>query len=219
MNLKKSRKPISLKVYEKIKLDIIDNKLKPGEKLIELDIAADLKVSRTPVREALKQLEQEGLVTYFPRRGSIVSQISIEDAMEIYEVREYLEGLSIKLICLNIRRKDIRELQNIVKEMEESIAELDYDRLYKLHSKWTDSVIELTVNKYLKVQMISLYQNLGRLRRVSLFQKKHAQQAFEETKDILQAIIDGDEMKSERLARQHVRNASKRFIENINGEK
>lgn len=214
MEQKKIRKPISLKVYEKLKLDIIDNKLKPGEKLIELDIAEELKVSRTPIREALKLLEQEGLVTYFPRRGSIVSKISIEDALEIYEVREYLESLAIKLICLNIGRKDIRKLESIILQMEESTEKDDYDNLYMLHSRWTNGIIELTTNKYLKTQMINLYQNLGRLRRISLYQKKHAMQAFLETRDILQAIIDGDEVESEKLARAHVRNASKRFIEN-----
>lgn len=219
MKSRKSKKPISLKVYEKLKSDIINNKLKPGEKLIECDIAADLKVSRTPIREALKQLEQEGFVTYFPRRGSIVSKISIEEAMEIYEVREYLESLSIKLICTSISRKDIKLLEKIVKEMEESIEKKDYDNLYRLHTKWTDTVINFTTNKYLKAQMINLYQHLDRLRRVSLYKSKHAMQAYEETKDILQAIIDGDEIKSERLARHHVRNASKRFIENINEEK
>lgn len=211
-----NKKPMSERVYDKLKIDILNNKLKPGEKLIETDIAEEFDVSRTPIREALKQLEQDGLITYFPQRGSVVSEISIEDALELYEVREYLEGLSIKLICLNVNRKEIKKFEEIILEMEESIGKKDYEKLYKLHSDWTETIIQLTVNKYLKTQMIGLFENLERLRRISLYNIKHTTVAYEETRDILQAIIDGDELESERLARLHVRNARKRFIANIN---
>ncbi|MGN9166044.1 GntR family transcriptional regulator [Tissierellaceae bacterium HCP3S3_D8] len=209
------KQPISQEVYEKLKSDILENILEPGERLVEMDIAKELNVSRTPVREALKQLEQDGLVTYFPRRGSIVSEISIEDALELYEVREYLEGLSVKLICLNINRKDIRALEEIVNLMDKGIEDRDYDSLYKLHSQWTETITKLTTNRYLRDQMIALFENLDRLRRISLYDMKQTVMACEETKSILQAIIDGDEEESERLARQHVKNARERFMTNI----
>lgn len=219
MSGKDHRKSMSEKVYEKLKLDILNNKLKPGHKLIEMDISEELKVSRTPIREALKSLEQDGLVTNFPRRGSIVSEVSIEDALELYEVREYLEGLSVKLICMNVTRNEMKVLEDIVEEMETSISVKDHHKLYKLHSKWTETIIELTKNKYLKIQMIGLFENLVRLRRISLHNIKHTTLAYKETKDILEALIVGDELECERLARLHVRNAKQRFIENINENK
>lgn len=215
MDSEHNKKTISGQVYEKLKIDILNNILKPGEKLVESEIAEECEVSRTPVREALKLLEQDGLVTYFPRRGSIVSEISVNDALELYEVREYLEGLAIKLICLNLNRKDIKKFEEIVFEMEKSIKEKNYENLYKLHSNWTETIIDLTKNKYLKDQMIVLFEKLDRLRRISLYNNKHTSEAYEETRDILQAIIDGDELESEKLARQHVKNAKERFIANI----
>lgn len=211
----RQRKPISEEVYEKLKTDILENKLKPGERLVESDIAKELQISRTPVREALKQLEQDGLVTYFPRRGSVVSEISIEDAIELYEVREYIEGLAVRLICMNIRRKEIKILEQIVADMEISIEERDYDNLYRLHAKWSETIIELTTNKFLKNQMIVLNENLGRLRKVSLYNWKHTTAAYEETKNTLKAIVDGDEDECEKMARLHIRNAKERFIANV----
>ncbi|WP_312906251.1 GntR family transcriptional regulator [Tissierella praeacuta] len=215
MSTIKLKKPISEEVYGKLKLNILKNQLKPGERLVESDIAKKLKVSRTPVREALKQLEQDGLVTYFPRRGSIVSEISIRDALELYEVREYLEGLMIRLICTNIRRSDVKLLEEIVQDMENSIKAENYDSLFSLHAKWTETIIDLTTNKQLKNQMIVLNENLGRLRKISLYNFNHTIAAYDETRDILEAIISGDEDESERLARLHVRNAKQRFMANV----
>lgn len=215
----KIKQPVSHKVYEKLKSDILENKLRPGERLIEADIADELEVSRTPVREALKQLEQDGLVTYFPRRGSIVSEVSVEDALELYEVREYLEGLSVRLICLNVNRRDIKGFEDIINSMEIGIQENDYESLYRLHSQWTETIIDFTTNRYLREQMICLFENLDRLRRISLYDMEQTVLACQETKDILQAIVDGDVDESERRARLHVRNARDRFMTNIQRNK
>ena len=117
----RKRTPHSQIVYDKLKTEIIENILKPSEKLIEEDLARKLEVSRTPIREALKQLEQEGLVTYFPRRGYIVSEISIEDASDIYEIREVLEGLAIKHICINSRKEAVKKFELIISEMDRCI--------------------------------------------------------------------------------------------------
>lgn len=215
MSCAKISKPISEEVYLELKSKILQNILKPGERLVETDIAQELQVSRTPVREALKLLEQENLVTYYPRRGSVVSEISIEDALELYEVREFIEGLAARLICMSISRKNIMLLEEIVENMEKSIQKEDHENLYKLHARWSETVIELTTNKYLKNQMIVLYENLGRLRKVSLYNWKHTIAAYEETKNTLQAIIGGNEDESEKKARLHVRKAKERFIANM----
>ena len=209
------KKPISEEVYNIIKSKILSNDLIPGQRLVETDIAQKLKVSRTPIREALKQLEHDGLITYYPRRGSVVSEMSIDDAIAIYEVREALESLAVRLLCMNVTRKDIKLLEQIVLDMEDSIQKEEFEILKDLHGKWTDAIIQLTTNNYLKNQMITLYENLGRLRKVSLFNVKHSLEAYKETKATLQSVIDGDEKESEKLAKIHVRNARKRFMENV----
>lgn len=210
-----TKKPISEEVYDKIKMKILKNILEPGERLVEMELAKELSVSRTPVREALKQLEQDGLVIYYPRKGSIVSEVSVEDALELYQVRESLEGLAVKIVCLNISRKEIRDLEEIVKEMKDSIILKDHIKLKGLHGKWSEAIISMANNKYLKSTMISLYENLGRTSRVSLYYWEQSVLAYEETKHILDSIIKGDEEESERLAKLHVRNAKERYLSTI----
>ena len=210
-----AKKPISEQVYDNIKMKILKNILEPGERLIELEIAEELSVSRTPIREALKQLEQDGLITYYPRKGSIVSEVSVDDALELYEVREYLEGLAVKIVCLNISRKEIRVLEDIVNDMEIQINLKDHEKLKKLHGEWSRAIINMSDNKYLTSTMISLYENLGRISRVSLYYWDQSKIAYEEIKNILDSIIEGDELESERLAKLHVKNAKERYLSNI----
>lgn len=207
--------PVSYRVYKKIKHDILENRLKPGEKLVEEDLAAEMKVSRTPVREALKQLDQDGLVTYFPRRGSVVSEISIEDAEDLYEVREVLEGLSIKQLCLNISDEELKRLEDIILRMDDAMANNDYEQMRQLHKEWSDTTLELTNSKLLKRFLKIIYENLVRLRKISLYMPDQSIDAYKETKDIFLAIVSKDPEESERLARLHVRNARKRFEKNI----
>lgn len=207
--------PIGHEVYKILKHDILENNLKPGEKLIEEELAAALHVSRTPIREALKQLDQDGLVTYYPRKGSVVSEISLKDAAELYEVREVLEGLATKLICININRPNLEKLKDIIDKMDEAIAANDYEYMRMLHKEWSETTIMLTPNELLKSQLVAIMENLGRLRKVSLYKPEQSLDAYNETKDILQAIVDNNPDESERLTRLHVRNARKRFEKNI----
>lgn len=206
---------MSEKVYLKLKDDILENKLKPGEKLVEEDLANEFKVSRTPVREALKQLDQDGLVTYYPRRGSVVSELSLKDAKELYEVREVLEGLAIKQICLNVDSKGITVLENIIEQMDKAIESNNFDKMKLLHKQWTEVTLLLTKNDLLKDYLISVSKNLERLRKISLYEPVHSIDAYYETKDIFHAIQNNDSENSEKLARLHVRNARKRFEKNL----
>lgn len=213
--MSKLRMPISLEIYEKIKYDILENHLKPGEKLVEEDLAKELDVSRTPVREALKQLDQDGLVTYYPRKGSVVSQMSIKDALEIYEVREVLEGLAIKSICLNINEDDIKKLENIIFRMDKAINTDDYRSMSILHKQWTETILSLIKNDLLKGYLTTITENLGRLRKISLYKSEHSLDAYRETKEIFYAIVNKDPDKGEKLAKLHVRNAKRRYEQNI----
>ncbi len=206
---------MSEKVYQRIKSDILDNKLKPGEKLIEENLANEFNVSRTPVREALKQLDQDGLITYYPRRGSVVSQISMKDAQELYEIREVLEGLAIRLICMEVNSHNIKILEDIIKNMDQAIESNDYSSMEKLHRKWTEATLEMTNNELLKSYLLSVTKNLGRLRKISLYRPVQSIDAYKETKDMYNAIAKNDPDESERLAKLHVRNARKRFEKNL----
>lgn len=212
----KSNMSMSEIVYLKLKSDILENRLKPGVKLVEENLANEFNVSRTPVREALKQLDQDGLITYFTRKGSIVSQISLKDAQELYEVREVLEGLAIKQICLSMDSQSLRILEDIVAKMDEAIENNDYEMMKILHSQWTEAILSLVKNDLLKNNLVAITKNLVRLRKISLFETTQSIDAYRETKKILNAIIKSDADESENLARLHVRNAKKRFEKSFN---
>lgn len=211
----KSKISMSEKVYQRIKSDILENKLKPGEKLIEENLANEFNVSRTPVREALKQLDQDGLITYYPRRGSVVSQISMKDAQELYEIREVLEGLAIRRICMEVNSHNIKILEDIITSMDKAIESNDYSSMERLHRNWTEATLEMTNNELLKSYLLSVTKNLGRLRKISLYRPVQSIDAYKETKDMYNAIANNDPDESERLAKLHVRNARKRFEKNL----
>ncbi|MEA5094235.1 apo-citrate lyase phosphoribosyl-dephospho-CoA transferase [bioreactor metagenome] len=211
----KSKISMSERVYQRIKSDILENKLKPGEKLVEENLANEFNVSRTPVREALKQLDQDGLITYYPRRGSVVSQISMKDAQELYEIREVLEGLAIRRICMEINSHNIKILETIITNMDKAIESNDYSTMEKLHRDWTEATLEMTNNELLKSYLLSVTKNLGRLRKISLYRPVQSIDAYKETKDIYNAIANNDPDESERLAKLHVKNARKRFEKNL----
>lgn len=214
----KSKLPASVIVYEKIKSNILNNELKPGVKLVESNLAQNLNVSRTPVREALRQLEQDGLVTYEPQKGSTVSHVSITNAHELYEVREVLEGLAIRLLCINLSNEKINRLKDVIIMMDEAVAKNNYSEHILLHKKWTEMIVELTENSILKNDLISLNENLSRLRKISLSNTQQNLDAYVETKNIFKAMENRDPDESEKLARMHVRKAKERFNQNITNQ-
>ncbi|HQA60037.1 MAG: GntR family transcriptional regulator [Tepidanaerobacteraceae bacterium] len=213
---KTKRVPVSIYAYNKIKTAILNNELMPGEKLVEASLAETLNMSRTPIREALRQLEQEGFVTYYPQKGSIVSHISTTLAQELYEVREVLEGLAVRLICERADDIELVILKNIVDEMGEVISNKDYSTHVSLQKKWTENIILLAKNKILQDKLTSLNEHLARLRKISLANPDQNLEAYDEIVLTLSAIMDRDPMRAEKLARQHVINAKKRYYQYIN---
>ncbi len=181
--------------------------------MIENFIAESMGVSRTPVREALRQLEIEGLAINVPRKGTLVKGISKEDAIEIYQIREVLEGLVERLACLHITRLEIRRLQDILELMEKSINaknDIDYK---KAHNEYNEILLTASKNKRLIERLENIYDYLKCLRRISLLTTQRRLDALKEHYDIVNAIELGDEELAEKVARIHVDNAKKAFIE------
>ncbi|WP_243113419.1 GntR family transcriptional regulator [Romboutsia sp. Marseille-P6047] len=197
-------------VLDELRNAIFENRLKEGDRLVENIIASSMGVSRTPVREALRQLEIEGLATSIPRKGTIVIGISIEDALEIYDLREVLEGLAARLACLNISRLDIRRLRDIIEEMEESIE--DAQRVEDLHVKFNTILLHSSKNKRLINQIEHMFEYLKSLRKISLSTVETRRIAFEEHKKIMSAIENGNESLAEEEARNHISKAKERFM-------
>lgn len=190
---------------------IFTRSIKPGDRLVETTIANSMGISRTPVREALRQLESEGLAINIPRKGTVVKGICVEDAKEIYDIREVLEGLAARGACLHISRIEIRELRQIIREMDQSIKNDDEERYVYVHNRYNRIIIDACKNKRLIEQMESIYEYLKSLRRISLLTSERKVEALKEHIEIVDAIESGNEDDAERLTRMHVRRAKKSF--------
>lgn len=211
-NYEKSMREI---VLQQLRKDIFTRVVKPGDRLIETAIASKLGVSRTPVREALRQLESEGLAVNIPRKGTIVKGICYEDAAEIYDIREVLEGLAVRSACLNISRMQIRRLKEITQYMRKLIDSGNEETYVKVHDEYNKIILEASNNKRLLAQLESIHEYLKSLRLVSLMTKERKELALKEHLDIVMAIEEGDENKAEIIARNHVRNAKKSFEDSL----
>lgn len=200
-------------VLTELRNAIFTRTVKPGDRLVETTIANSMGISRTPVREALRQLESEGLAINIPRKGTVVKGICFEDAMEIYEIREVLEGLSARGACLHISRMEIRELRQIIREMDQYIKNGDEQKYADVHNRYNRIIIDACKNKRLIGQMESIYEYLKSLRRISLLTTERKLEALKEHIEIVDAIEIGDEEAAEHLTRMHVRRAKKSFEE------
>ncbi len=209
-------RPIREIVYTEVRKAIFDGRMKKGDHLVENKIAEMMNVSRTPVREALRQLEAEGLVANIPRKGAVVKGITEEDATEIYDLREVLEGLTLRLACRNITDDDISSLKHVLKLMEEKIESKDYDEYLKIHKTFNNIILKSANNKRLQSIMTKIYEYLSSLRNISLIKVERRFLALEEHKEIVCSLENKDEEKAEKLAREHVKKAKKAFFNNLN---
>ena len=117
---------LSEQVYEALRTEIVSGRVKPGERLVESEIARNLDVSQAPVRDALRQLAHEGLVLQLPRRGSFVAEISEDEARRSYEVREALEGVAAREFCLHADDHDLEELTGLLGAIFEAAERRDH---------------------------------------------------------------------------------------------
>jgi len=208
-------RPMREIVLEKIKQAIYEGSLKKEERLVESTIADNLGVSRTPVREALRQLESEGLVKNYPRRGAVVEGISIEDAMEIYDLREVLEGLMARKTCENISDEGIQQLKEILLKMRISIDGSEYEQYLTLHNDYNRILLTNSKNKRLIAMITNIHDNLSSLRNITLLTKERREEAFYEHGEIVAALSDRNRERVEILARNHVINAKRAFLDSV----
>lgn len=208
-------RPMREIVFEKIKGAIYEGRLKKEDRLVESTIAENLGVSRTPVREALRQLESEGLVKNYPRRGAVVQGISIEDAVEIYDLREVLEGLMARKTCENISDGEIRELRKILLRMRDSIDGKDFEYYLDLHRDYNQLLMNNCKSQRLISMINNIHEYLASLRGITLTTKDRREEAYHEHVGIVEALEQRDAQRVEVLARDHAVNAKKAFLDSV----
>lgn len=200
-------KPVRDIVFEELRNAIFKGELKPNQRLIEEDIAKQMGISRTPVREALRMLENEGLVMHVPRRGVLVTGFSDEDIDEIYKIRGVLEGLAASLAVDRITNKEINELENILRDMKTLINEGKFNKLMELHNRFNYVLTRACRSPRLCGMIDTMQEYLEETRMISLSSKERQIKAHEEHVSIVEAIKSKDKELVEKLVRDHTENA------------
>lgn len=206
------------RVFSQLQNDILNGMYEPGESLIESKLSEELGVSRTPIREAIRQLELEGLVKTIPNKGATVSGITNQDIEDIYTIRMLIEGLAARWAAEKITPKELKELQEAVDLEEFYTNKNETDQLLKFDTRFHDIIYKACKSKPLMHTLSTFHHYVQKARSISMSSPERAAQVLKEHKAILQAIIDGDGEKAEKLSTEHVRNASINLIKQ-RGEK
>lgn len=202
------------RVFHRIREDILSGKYHESEELKEATIGAEYGVSRTPVREALRQLELEGLVKIIPNKGAYVTGISDKDTRDIYVIRSYLEGLAARWACEHISEAEIDSLEEVVYLSEFHAKKKHYEQLVELDNKFHESIYRASGSKILEHQLTTFHQYLERFRKKSLKIEERALRSNGEHLAILEAMRRRDGDLAEKLAHEHIMHA----IETMNRE-
>lgn len=201
------------RVFNKIREDILSGKYKRNEELKETAIGAELGVSRTPVREALRQLELEGLVTIIPNKGAYVNGITEKDIHDIYIIRSYLEGLCAKWACEHITDEQIDELEEIVYLSEFHAKKEHHEQILSLDNKFHQLIYEASNSKILHHVLTDFHHYVERIRKITLASESRAINSNKEHTAILEAIKQRNGDKAEELAHEHIMNTIKNISE------
>lgn len=155
-----NHKPLREIVYEELKRQIMVGEIAPGTRMMEVELADEMGVSRTPVREAIRKLEKEGLVSIEPRRGAYASEISIKDMVDVLEVRQDLEGMAAALASLRITEVEKNNLEKIVGDYTLAVESGNISEIIKYDEAFHKYIVSISGNKTL-VQMVSQIQDLA----------------------------------------------------------
>jgi DNA-binding GntR family transcriptional regulator len=189
--------------YDYLYDSIVNNKLPPGTAIVERDISNMLGISRTPVREALKQLESEGLIWHFPLRGTFVSEITTQDVEEIFSLREVLEETALKTAIHEIRDEELCKLETMLNSLDEKTP---YERYYNTDRELHNLIIRNGHNKRLTQFLETLNSQMERLRRISALTPKRMQKSKQEHLAIVEVLKQRDFEKTAELLKQHIIN-------------
>ena len=211
--------PLRDVVFYTLRRAILTGQLKPGERLMEVHLAEKLGVSRTPIREAIRKLELEGLVTIIPRRGAEVAEITEKSLNDVLEVRRALDALGAELACERITGEEIRELKKACEDFEKAAAGNDADAIAKADVAFHDIIIRAAGNQRLEQLVNNLAEQMYRYRFVYIKEEEQRGVLLAEHREICDSIAARDVVRARNAAKQHIDNQQKAVIRQIRLEK
>jgi len=191
--------------YRAIKEAILSFQFKPGDPLVESDLAAQLGISKTPVRDALFELEKEGLVSKVLFKGTYVSDVTPEDVKQIFEIRAVLEGLAARLAAAFWSSQDTAAARSLVDQQEVAAREGNNTQSSQMNKQFHELVINRANNRLLTSMLRNLDDHLRRYRILSSYQKGRLEKSVEEHQRVIQALDEKDAAGAETLMRAHLR--------------
>ena len=207
-----SYKPLRELVCEHIREAIINGVFAPGKRLMEIQMADEMGVSRTPVREAIRKLEMEGFVVMIPRRGTYVSNMSIRDINDVYEIRISLDTLAAGLAAERISDEELEELQRLLVKVGNAIEENDMAKVVEADIEFHDVLYKASRNERLRNIINNLREQITVIRGVSMRYPGRLKDTQEEHRRLVESIAARNVEKSQEAARIHLENAERTLM-------
>lgn len=204
-------KTVTDAVYERLKTDIMSGVYRPGQRLMETEVAEKLEVSRTPVRDAMIRLEQDGLTTIKPHRGIYVRKLSPKDVQDYYQLRAVLEGLGAKLATQNATKEDHDKLQHMLEDMHNILESHKNAKHFKematINNQFHQLIFDIADNQVLAQTRETLANTIALVRSTSWQNQQRIFETWQEHQEIVEAIVSKDAQLAQKKMEEHIYNA------------
>ena len=199
------KKSLTEKAYRAIKARIINMDLHPGVALSEAKIASELRMTRTPVREAIQRLKHEGFLKVVPYKGTFVNSVSPEEIRQIYETAEALEGTATRLAAEKASDRDVERLEKIIDRMKNALTDNNMESWVAADLKFHETVLEIAHNKYIIGAMKRINDQVHRARQIYIRVQGKPAQSTEDHEKVMHAIRAHDAKLAREITEQHLR--------------
>ncbi len=203
------------KILETIRDAILKGTLKPGERVSEPELAERFGISRTPIREAFRQLESEGYLKVIPRKGAVVASLSERDVEEFYTIKIILEGFAARMAAEKLTEKDIERLEAINNRLAEIAKQGDVKNFFRVHNEFHEMFIKAAGNERLSEMINQLVMKFKRLRLASLSQPGRMEISVEQHRNMIQAFKKHDGDRADNLVRHAATIGAEVLIESM----
>jgi len=211
-----SYQPLRDVIFETLRKAIVSGDIKPGERLMEVSLANQMGVSRTPVREAIRRLEAEGLVTMTPRKGTHVAELSVKDIMDVLEVRTVLDKLATNLAAKRMQPSQLKALENVHKQYIACVEKNNIKGAIKKDVEFHDLIYAASGNPRLVAVAGSLREHVYRFRVIYMSGGDPiAENVLNEHEEILAALKEAQSDIASNLAEKHIRNQMETIIKTV----
>lgn len=211
--------PLRDVVFNTLRQAILTGELKPGERLMEIHLANKLGVSRTPIREAIRKLELEGLVTMIPRRGAEVAQITEKSMNDVLEVRRAMDVLCVELACERITQEELEALKAACDNFEQMVKTQDVKKIARADVELHDIILQATGNSRLIQLVNNLSEQMYRYRYEYIKDFSQHERLVEEHRIIYESLVNKDKETASEAAKTHIDNQKNAIIRRIRLER